>query len=114
MAGAAVLSACSGEGRGMPVERILEELRRQSVIIAAAQRRQDELIGQLESIGEESDWITVAMAATITHKSVSTIYRFINDGKFRKTKHFGATIYLSRKELESIDDRYCDQLERAR
>lgn len=98
----------------MPVEKILDELHKQSSIIASAQKRQDELIEQLQNIGEESDWITVAMASAITKKSVSTIYRFINEGKFKRTKYFGATIYLSRKELESIDDRYSDQLTRAK
>lgn len=90
----------------MPVEEIIKELLEQKRIIQSAQKRQSELEQMLIS-AKDKDWdlVSVTKAAAKSGLSVSTIYRFINNGKL-KCIHKGSLKYVSSSELEALDDRY--------
>jgi len=95
----------------MPVEVIVAEIEKQRKIIAEADRRQEELLVQLsKAIADEgNDWISPKTAAARIEKSLPFVYALINSGKLKKVKHISSGKYVSRSELDAINDTFGDQ-----
>lgn len=95
----------------MPVEVIVAEIEKQRKIIAEAEKKQSELIGQLSAaiVDDGNDWISPKAAAARIGKSLPFVYALINSGKLKKVKHISSGKYVSRSELDAIDDTFGDQ-----
>lgn len=95
----------------MPVEVIVAEIEKQRKIIAEAERKQSELIGQLSKaiVDEGNDWISPKAAAARIDKSIPFVYALINNGKLKKIRHISSGKYVSRSELDAINDTFGDQ-----
>lgn len=95
----------------MSVEVIVAEIEKQRKIIAEAERKQSELIGQLsrEIVDDGNDWISPKAAAARIDKSISFVYALINNGKLKKIRHISSGKYVSRTELDAINDTFGEQ-----
>lgn len=90
----------------MPVEVLVAEIEKQRKIIAEAESRQSELIEQLGKAmaSEGNDWISPKLAAARLGKSLSFIYQLINSGRLKKIRHVESCKFVSKTELDLLDD----------
>ena len=94
----------------MPAEEIIRKFENERKAIADALERQDELLGQLRSLGtEDYDWITVKEAAARAKTSACTVYALINSGRLKSVKHFGSRKFVKWSEVAAIDDGYSER-----
>lgn len=90
----------------MPVETLIEDYKKQKRIIISALAEQDRIIDKIQHLGDEDkDWITPKTAAGILSSSAQWIYQLRDNGTLTKLKYVGRRLYVSRKEVEAIDDK---------
>lgn len=94
----------------MIVEQIIEEIEKQEDIIFRAMKEKRELLEKLKNADAENyDWASVAEGARLIRVSPAMVYNLVNTGKVQRVKHIGSKIFVSKKELMDIDDKYMDR-----
>lgn len=94
----------------MPLEKLIAEFEKEAEKIRASQARQLKILDQIKNIGKDKDWVSVAEAARLAGVSAPTIYRYIDSGRLRKVRHFGAKKFVSLEEIKNWDDGYGEQV----
>lgn len=90
----------------MPVEVLIEEYKKNRNVIVSAMQRQDEIIEKIKNLDEkDKDMISVRSAANLLDCSPQFVYQLRDSGKLRKIKYVGSKVYVSRSEIEQINDK---------
>lgn len=86
-----------------PAEAIIDEISRKGKAIESLLGEIATLTKQLQADNTDWDWISVKNASRMCDVSVGTIYAKINRGEL-KTKRIASKIFVSKKELEAVND----------
>lgn len=90
----------------MPVEEIINEIKKQDALIFSAMKERERLMEKLESADSDNyDWLSVKRAADIMQVSVCAIYKKIDTGLLT-AKHIGAKKFVKKSEVFAMNDRY--------
>ncbi|MBR1536001.1 MAG: helix-turn-helix domain-containing protein [Treponema sp.] len=90
----------------MPVEVLIEEYKKNRKVIVSAMQRQDEIIEKIKNLDEDDkDMISVKSAAILLDCSPQFVYQLRDSDKLKKIKYVGSKVYVSRSEIEQINDK---------
>ncbi len=91
----------------MPVEVLIEEYKKNRKVIVSSIEKQDKIIEQIMALSEEEkDWISPKFAAIILDNcSPQWIYKLRDSGKLKKIKYVGTKLFVSRSEINQINDK---------
>lgn len=87
----------------IPAEEIVEQIKAKTKAVESLLSEITTLAGNLQEQNTDWDWISVKNASQLCDVSVGTIYAKINKGEL-KTKRIASKIFVSKKELEAVND----------
>ena len=90
----------------MPIEVLIDEYKKNRDVISSAMMRQDEIIEKIENLDEEEkDWISAKKASQRLDCTPQFIYQLRDSGTLTKIKYIKSKLYVSKKEIDSINDK---------